>query len=39
VIATMTQTMTIDLATQYTTPRGRPMKVVDGGSPIKELSS
>jgi hypothetical protein len=37
VIATMTQTMGIDLATQYTTPRGRPMKVVDGGAPIKEL--
>jgi hypothetical protein len=29
--------MGIDLATQYTTPRGRPMKVVDGGEPIKEL--
>jgi hypothetical protein len=37
VVATMTQTMGIDLATQYTTPRGRPMKVVDGGAPIKEL--
>jgi hypothetical protein len=37
VIATMTKTMGIDLATQYTTPRGRPMKVVDGGEPIKEL--
>jgi hypothetical protein len=37
VIATMTKTMGIDLATQYTTPRGRPMKVVDGGAPIKEL--
>jgi uncharacterized protein (DUF1501 family) len=37
VIATMTKAMGIDLATQYTTPRGRPMKVVDGGAPIKEL--
>jgi hypothetical protein len=37
VTATMTKTMGIDLATQYTTPRGRPMKVVDGGAPIKEL--
>ncbi|WZO97621.1 DUF1501 domain-containing protein [Isosphaeraceae bacterium EP7] len=37
VIATMTKTMGINLATEYTTPRGRPMKVVDGGAPIKEL--
>ena len=37
VVATMTKTMGIDLATQYTTPRGRPMKVVDGGEPIAEL--
>jgi uncharacterized protein (DUF1501 family) len=36
-IATLTKTMGINLATQYTTPRGRPMKVVDGGQPIKEL--
>jgi hypothetical protein len=36
-IATMTKTMGINLQTQYTTPRGRPMKVVDGGQPIKEL--
>jgi hypothetical protein len=36
-IATMTKTMGINLATQYTTPRGRPIKVVDGGQPIKEL--
>ena len=33
-IATMTKTMGINLDTQYTTPRGRPMKVVDGGKPI-----
>lgn len=37
VIATMTKTMGIDITTQYTTPRGRPMKIVDGGTPIKEL--
>jgi hypothetical protein len=36
-IATMTKTMGINLQTQYTTPRGRPMKIVDGGQPIKEL--
>jgi hypothetical protein len=27
----------IDLSTQYTTPRGRPIKVVDDGKPISEL--
>jgi hypothetical protein len=36
-IATMTKTMGISVDTQYTTPRGRPMKVVDGGKPITEL--
>jgi hypothetical protein len=36
-IATMTQSMGINLDTQYTTPRGRPFKVVDGGKPIREL--
>lgn len=36
-IATMAQAMGIDQDTQYTTPRGRPMKVVDGGKPISEL--
>jgi hypothetical protein len=36
-IATMTKTMGINLSTQYTTPRGRPLKIVDGGTPIKEL--
>ncbi|MBX6312956.1 MAG: DUF1501 domain-containing protein [Isosphaeraceae bacterium] len=36
-IATMTKAMGIDLNTQYTTPRGRPIKIVDGGQPIKEL--
>jgi hypothetical protein len=37
VIATMTKTMGIDLATQYTTPRGRPMRIVDGGKPVAEF--
>jgi len=36
-VATMTKSMGIDLDTQYTTPRGRPYKIVDGGQPIKEL--
>ncbi|MHC5539473.1 DUF1501 domain-containing protein, partial [Singulisphaera rosea] len=37
VIATMTKAMDLDLATQWTTPRGRPIKLVDGGTVIKEL--
>jgi hypothetical protein len=37
VVATMAQTMGIDLGTEYTTPLGRPIKVVDGGKPVKEL--
>ncbi len=36
-IASMTKAMGIDVATQYTTPNGRPVKVVDGGQPLKEL--
>jgi hypothetical protein len=36
-IASMAKAMGIELTTQYTTPRGRPIKVVDGGQPIKEL--
>jgi hypothetical protein len=36
-IATLTKNMGINVETQYTTPRGRPIKVVDGGQPIKEL--
>ena len=36
-IATMTKTMGIGMDTQYTTPRGRPMKIVDGGKPLPEL--
>jgi uncharacterized protein (DUF1501 family) len=38
VVATMTKAMGIDLATQYTTPRGRPIKIVDDGKPITELT-
>ncbi|AGA27209.1 DUF1501 domain-containing protein [Singulisphaera acidiphila] len=37
VIATMTKAMGLDLGTQWTTPRGRPIKLVDAGTPIKEL--
>jgi hypothetical protein len=36
-IATMAHAMGIDLSTQYTTPNGRPFKIVDGGQPIAEL--
>jgi len=37
IVACMTKGMGIDLATEYTTPRGRPVKIVDGGAPIREL--
>jgi hypothetical protein len=37
VVATMSQAIGLDLSTEFTTPRGRPMKVVDGGKPITEL--
>ena len=37
VIATMAKAMDIDLNTQYTTPNGRPYKIVDGAKPISEL--
>lgn len=36
-IATMTKALGIDLATQFTTNLGRPMKIVDGGKPIEGL--
>ena len=36
-IATMTKSMGIDLQTEYTTPRGRPIKVVNEGKVISEL--
>ena len=36
-IACMAKGMGINIAIEYTTPRGRPIKVVDGGQPIKEL--
>jgi uncharacterized protein (DUF1501 family) len=38
-IATMAKSMGIDPDTQYTTPRGRPIKVADGAKPIAELFS
>jgi hypothetical protein len=38
-VASMSKGMGIDVATQYTTPRGRPIKVVDGGAPIPQLFS
>ncbi len=37
VVATMTKAMGLDLATQWTTPRGRPIKLVDDGKPLGEL--
>ena len=37
-IATMTKTMGIPLDKDYTTPRGRPIKVVDGGKPVTEIT-
>ena len=36
-VASMSKGMGIDQATSYTTPRGRPIKVVDGGTPIPQL--
>ncbi len=36
-VASMSKGMGIDVATEYTTPRGRPIKVVDGGHPIPQL--
>jgi uncharacterized protein (DUF1501 family) len=36
-IGSMAKTMGINVDTQYTTPRGRPIKVVDGGKPIPQL--
>lgn len=36
-IATMSRAMGIGLETEYITPRGRPIKVVDGGKVISEL--
>jgi hypothetical protein len=37
IMATMAQAIGIDLATSYTTPNGRPFKLIDGGKPIAEL--
>jgi hypothetical protein len=39
VIATMTKNMGMNVDAQYTTPRGRPMKMFEVGKPIKELYS
>jgi hypothetical protein len=36
-IGSMSKAMGISVDTQYTTPRGRPIKVVDGGKPIPQL--
>ena len=36
-IGSMAKGMGIGVDTQYTTPRGRPIKVVDGGKPIPQL--
>jgi hypothetical protein len=38
IVATMSKAMGLNLDTQYTTPNGRPSKLIDGGgAPIKEL--
>ncbi len=37
IVATMSKAMGLNLDTSYTTPNGRPSKLVDGGSPIAEL--
>ena len=37
VMATMATVMGIDLDTQYHTPNGRPIRLIDGGKPISEL--
>ena len=36
-VATLTKSMGMNLEQQYTTPRGRPIKIVDGGKPVQEL--
>jgi hypothetical protein len=36
-VGSMAKAMGISVDTQYTTPRGRPIKVVDGGKPIPQL--
>ena len=37
VMATMAKVMGINLETQYYTPNGRPIRLIDGGKPITEL--
>ncbi len=36
-VGSMAMAMGINVETQYTTPRGRPIKLVDGGKPIPQL--
>src|SRR5262249_49193882 len=36
-VATLTKAMRLHLQQHYATVRGRPIKMVDGGQPIKEL--
>jgi hypothetical protein len=36
-VATLTKSMGMNLDQQFTTPRGRPIKIVDGGKPVQEL--
>jgi hypothetical protein len=37
VVATMSKAMGLNPDLSYTTPNGRPSKLIDGGSPIAEL--
>ncbi len=37
IVATMSKAMGLNLDTIYTTPNGRPSKLVDGGAPVAEL--
>jgi len=37
IVATMSKAMGLNLDTIYTTPNGRPSKLIDGGSPVAEL--
>lgn len=37
IVATMSKAMGLNLDLSYTTPNGRPSKLIDGGSPIAEL--
>ncbi len=37
IVATMSKAMGLNLDTIYTTPNGRPSKLIDGGAPVAEL--